>query len=57
MAGTWYKVGQGMHEERMLAKLSFKGLRAKPAGGTMAVHFPDHSSRDASYKKEELPEV
>ena len=40
----------------MLAKLSFKGLKAEPAGGRMAAHFPDHSSRDASYKKEELPE-
>lgn len=40
----------------MLAKLLFEGLKAKPAGGTMAVHFPDHSSRDSSYKKEELHE-
>ena len=39
----------------MLAKLSFKGLKAKTAGGTVTVHFPDHSLRDASYKKEELP--
>lgn len=40
----------------MLAKISLKGIKAKTAGQTMAVPFPDHSLRDASYRKEELPE-
>ena len=35
----------------MFAKISLKGIKAKTAGGTLAVSFPHHSSRDASYKR------